>query len=415
MPLRFCRWRKSAFRGWPPLNKSYHGVPRERRTLTIKVARNRLESIDALRGVAILSVVAGHFGYTLLRPYSFSGFADIVHETLRFGWVGVDLFFVLSGFLITSLLFERRTREGYYRDFYIRRALRILPLYLLILLVLAVTGIAPLGFIILSVFFAANFAGSLPAGNPYGILWSLAIEEQFYLFWPTVVHRIRPRHAGYVGVAVLVLSPMIRLAAWSFGADGSVLYYITPFHLDGLAMGVLIAALVHDARTSDAHLRSFALGALSAAIALTLVGAHWGILTRDAPLGAALQFSVIALIFGAVVVLALIVKNARLRAILAPRVLRFYGDISYGLYLIHILTFTVLEMVLKVVAPQLVPSASSPGLAVAEVAFAFALATTVAYLSRRYFEQPFLRLKDKLTQRPKTQDEAAGVEEPAPS
>src|SRR5579885_1426118 len=139
--------------------------------MTLRLNSARLPAIDALRGVAILAVIATHFGYGAIKDYSLSESWAAVRTIMSYGWVGVDLFFVLSGFLITSLLLARRNRPDYYRDFYTRRALRILPVFLVVFAILVASGLMPAAFIFTSIFFVANFAGPGPAGNPFGILW----------------------------------------------------------------------------------------------------------------------------------------------------------------------------------------------------------------------------------------------------
>ena len=149
----------------------------------------RIRSLDGVRGIAVLCVVVFHFfpgdGTGILRPLVSSG------------WTGVDLVFVLSGYLITRVLLEHRGSAGYYRNFYLRRALRVLPLYYsLFLVVLVLTPLLQIHWRIghlAMLFHVANFV--LPADSSLGMLgpfnffhvWSLSVEEQFYLLWPWLV------------------------------------------------------------------------------------------------------------------------------------------------------------------------------------------------------------------------------------
>ena len=352
-------------------------------------------ALDAIRGLAILAVIADHYS-EVLRPYSWGHLVDFLVRTAGHGWVGVDLFFVLSGFLITGLLWKRQARPNYYADFYARRALRILPVYSLVVLAFALT-VAPPAFVVASLFFVSNFAG--PAGA-YGPLWSLSIEEQFYFVWPAVVRRVSPRAVMYVAAAILCCAPFARIGAFQAGlgqgAPGGPtdsIYYWTIFHLDGLAAGVLLAGL---ARETSEPGRSFAMagfvasgGCVALLVGMRLLGEQ--VLHRSTAAGAGFQFTLVALGCMALVAFALAVEQTRLRT-MVKGVLPFYGDISYGLYLIHLLVLLAVAWL----CGRLVPSLQPRTLALVTVTLALATATGVAYLSRWHFEEWFLRLKSRL-------------------
>jgi len=187
----------------------------------------RIARLDGVRAVAFLTIFVHH------------GF-DIPHL-----WAGVDIFFVLSGFLITSILMDSRGKEGAWVRFYERRALRILPPYLVFLL--HATFFLHLhwdGKVLWYALFAMNFAEVFKVGVPgLGILWSLAVEEQFYLFWPFVALRFSPRIVLRFAVALVVLAPILRGAATPFLQDHSAIYYLMPFRMDLLASGAILAVL----------------------------------------------------------------------------------------------------------------------------------------------------------------------------
>jgi peptidoglycan/LPS O-acetylase OafA/YrhL len=187
----------------------------------------RIARLDGVRAVAFLTIFVHHgFGIPHL-------------------WAGVDIFFVLSGFLITSILMDGRGKEDAWSHFYERRALRILPPYIVFLLLATF-------FLHLQwdhkglwyVFFAMNFAEVFNLGVPgLGILWSLAVEEQFYLFWPFIALRFSPRIVLRFAVALVVLAPILRGITTLFIHDHSAIYYLMPFRMDLLASGAIMAVL----------------------------------------------------------------------------------------------------------------------------------------------------------------------------
>ena len=187
----------------------------------------RILRLDGVRALAFLTIYVHH------------GFG--IHHL----WAGVDIFFVLSGFLITSILMDGRGKEGAWGRFYERRALRILPPYVAFLILATV-------FLHLQwdhkavwyALFAMNLAEVLHLGVPgLGILWSLAVEEQFYLFWPFIALRFSPRIVLRCALALIVLAPILRGAATPFLQDHSAIYYLMPFRMDLLASGSLLAVL----------------------------------------------------------------------------------------------------------------------------------------------------------------------------
>jgi len=159
--------------------------------------RSRMPELDTIRGIAVLLVLFFHgFGFRY-GVQGLSGFPKLFVAATLPGWMGVNLFFVLSGFLITGILLDTKPKAGYYRSFYTRRALRILPLYYGVLLLLAVltrTGWvnrqASWAFLALSFFYLSNVTGLFGVPMQYGVLWSLAVEEHFYLLWPAAVRSL---------------------------------------------------------------------------------------------------------------------------------------------------------------------------------------------------------------------------------
>ena len=287
-----------------------------------------IPELQGLRGIAILLVFVYHCHPRLTGTW-------IYHASL-WGWTGVNLFFVLSGFLITSILLESRARPHYFRNFYGRRALRIWPVYVLVLAVCY--GMAPWfvgGPVFLAIrtapwwiyilFLQNLFHLALPPS--IGPTWSLAIEEQYYLIWAPFVRFLRrPSILAIVLLSALVASPLFRLTHFA---------WITPTHtlthLDGIAMGSLIALGLY---TLPLSRRTWLMiGLIAIPIGLIAAGTIAG--------GTAFLDSALTTAFGGSVLAAIASCGARnpFNAVLRRGPLPFYGRISYGLYMTHIMVF----------------------------------------------------------------------------
>jgi peptidoglycan/LPS O-acetylase OafA/YrhL len=209
-------------------------------------------ALDSLRGLAILMVIC-HNGLIMERPNP--PFAEgWVHYILNEGWVGVLLFFVLSGFLITGILLDSVDKPHAMRHFLVRRALRIFPLYygflLLTFVVLPIVGMQPTSYaaqaphqIWLWTYLDnwSNALGSHPDALPH--FWSLSVEEQFYLMWPWLVIGLRtPSRVAIACLVVAAIGVASRVAALGAGLEPDAVYEMTTSRLDALALGGLAAA-----------------------------------------------------------------------------------------------------------------------------------------------------------------------------
>jgi peptidoglycan/LPS O-acetylase OafA/YrhL len=204
------------------------------------LGRGHIPALDGLRGIAIVWVILFHCLFVL--PRTSPALSETFIGRISYaGYLGVDLFFVLSGFLITGILFDSRTYHRA-RNFYARRVLRIFPLYFALL-----AG----GLIASHIFkmwpspqwpdwfFLANLNGhfGIPQSSlPYQHLWSLAVEEQYYIVWPWMIFSTSRTWAMRISVALLIASVVSRFVLVSAHLE-SLIYAITPFHLDGLAVG----------------------------------------------------------------------------------------------------------------------------------------------------------------------------------
>ena len=234
-------------------------TPIDIRTSPTDSGERRIVALDGLRGVAVLMVMAFHFHQFGAGPSVVQ--VDVAADkVLGAGWAGVELFFVLSGFFITGILLALKDgRGGYFGTFYSRRVLRIFPLYFvfLIMMLIALPAIGAFGGSELErlrdagpwqLLFAQNIwilAADAQSVNPYGTvhLWSLAVEEQFYLVWPLAVLLLGKRGLVALCVALVVMSPLLRLAMLSTDAHPFAVYVFSPVRADALAVGALLAVI----------------------------------------------------------------------------------------------------------------------------------------------------------------------------
>jgi len=363
-----------------------------------------LPPLDGIRGLAILLVMAHHFSIVRSTEPFDAGLLALLHT----GWVGVDLFFVLSGFLITGILIDARDSERYFVSFYARRTLRIIPLYYLMVFLSyhvlprfpvweqRLVGQGDIPHEQYFWLFLANFVFAEQDQLQHGILtvaWSLSIEEQFYLLWAVAVWLCPPRWLGRVCLVVVCGVPLLRAWAASHDASWVEIYVHTPYRADILAAGAWLAWRVRQGRID--HLARVAPWAVLIGVggvaALTWWDGHpvWDTWGKQS-----LGYSFLVLAASGVLVSA----SARapeswwVRAFSASW-LRRVGRYSYCLYLIHLpVMWTMKELVFDPTrAPRLAGSAMPAQVFFWFVALAPALA--LASASWRWFEAPILRLK----------------------
>ena len=360
-----------------------------------------MPELDSIRGLAILGVVFYH-GLYWARDFSpFTSSQKTILLLVSPGQFGVNLFFVLSGFLITGLLLDSRARPDYYKRFYIRRALRILPAYYAILLFLVATRLTSSSFLLMSLLYCSNLSLLFGISMSYAVLWSLAVEEHFYLAWPLAVRRISTPVLMGIAAGIIVLSPLMRLlCCWhavKMNITGDGCFYYTWNTADGLACGALLSIAVRKFRSSRRRLLQLSLIFFALAGLLALLGWPYGITTRKTAIGAALQWTPWNFAFTGLLGLFLLAGTSRWRSYVAPPLLLFFGRISYGLYLVHILFFHAYDRLLPRIAPQSFLILGTWGALWARFAIAGAAGVACAYLSRRFFEEPFLRLKGRFS------------------
>ena len=302
-------------------------------------------ALDGLRGIAILLVILFHS----MRMEPLSSLDQWVYRLGRGGWVGVDLFFVLSGFLITGILLRNRGAKHYFRSFYARRTLRIFPLYYA-MLILAFFILPSLEFTDSRVFpderseqwwywtYLSNVLFSLRHYFRHAILgptWSLAIEEQFYLFWPLVVFFCRARILQWLCLALIGVVVAGRYVCSIQGVHWIPLYVLSIFRLDALVMGALLAALVHR-YGDDAHFRRLRLAMIAFGVVVVAYFFALDLLVHRAPLMQRSGYFAVAVLSGGVLLAAISARETSfLYRLLTSKVLCLCGAYSYAMYLFH--------------------------------------------------------------------------------
>jgi peptidoglycan/LPS O-acetylase OafA/YrhL len=375
-------------------------MPQKNLLAPIPVLRPFMPELDSLRGVAILGVLFYHGFYWGIDLTRFSHFKKLFLTATWTGRLGVNLFFVLSGFLITGLLLDSHLRQDYYRRFYVRRILRIVPAYLLTLAVLLISHAAPLNFVFLSLLYLSNLTPLFGVPIAYPVLWSLAVEEHFYIAWPAIVRKASNRMLAAICALIIVLSPLLRLASFYIAKRrGWVSYEIFDYTWnagDGLASGALLSISLRDFSPSRIRLWRFVTLAFPLAIAAAIVGLRFGAFSRLTASGAALQVVPAHLAFVALLLAFLLLGSGPYRQWSRSPALEFFGRISYGLYLYHLLFFSGFERLLSHGFIRRLDIDPFWGLVIRFLALG-TLAVAAAYFSRKFLEEPFLKLKDRLS------------------
>lgn len=356
----------------------------------------RIPALDGLRGAAVLAVFVFHGVEGMARTNLGE---RVVFRALRQGWVGVDWFFVLSGFLITSILLATKSRPDYYRRFFLRRTLRIFPLYYATLAVLffvvprVVASLPPgldadrrdqLWFWAYAPHWLYSHRGHLGAASHF---WSLGVEEQFYLVWPFVVRAFRPRTLAVVAATGVLGGLAVRLCGPYAPSDPILLRVIADYRIESPLAGACVAALA--AGSVDLARRLPLARLLAAAACAVFVGATVAgprSLLADAK-------PTLALLFGACVVTLVVAGPATGLAsrLLASSPLRFFGRYSYALYVFHPFVLLAFDRLAPHAPPEVL--AGSPLLGrFLRMACGLALTVVAALASWHVWEKRWIRL-----------------------
>ena len=360
---------------------------------------DRVSELDGIRGIAILLVMFFHFGSFV--PNHPTLMYTTASQVLNFGWCGVDLFFVLSGFLITGRLLDSVGSQNYFSAFYVHRALRILPVYYLAVFVFfEVVPVAPRWFgwdvpkisSTEQLWYWLHVSNWRTAFDPYvypqvGHFWSLAIEEQFYLAWPLLVltcsrRRLLQVCAGLILVCWLArsLPPVQALSA----QYPNLLYRLTPFRIDSLVFGASAAVIVRDQWWTTRAQRCLRLVFVSGCIVISAVVVVAGTTSTSSGPMTIFGYTALGMTFTCAVLYA--TWNAGSAGI-GTRILRnsmltSFGKYSYAMYVVHISM-----MFIQIHMPP--GHGSTPLTILARIGATY----LVAVLSWICIERHFLRLK----------------------
>ena len=323
---------------------------------------SRVPELDGLRGVAILLVVLYHYIYGGFSPGDESMPAKFTHFILTLSWSGVDLFFVLSGFLIGGILMDARDASGYFTTFYIRRFCRILPLYLLWLaLFILFSAICPPRtppewysalffreiphfhpweyFIFLQNFYIAKT--SLFGSSWLAATWSLAVEEQFYLLLPLMIWLVPPRKLSAVLIVLILLVPVFRVFLYLFHPS-VMAYVLLPGRADALLSGVLCACLMRNEKircllqAKRRQLYLVLIGLFVGMLFLTVFGAGKGYLAVLTSFEmVSIGFFWVAAFYACLLLIAVSDQAGFISGVMRLRGLRHFGIIAYGVFLTH--------------------------------------------------------------------------------
>lgn len=394
---------------------------RRKRVDMIPQPKQYYPALDGLRAVAVTMVFFAHYEMPGLR-------LD------RIGWMGVDIFFVLSGFLITGILFDSRQQPHRFRDFYMRRILRIFPLYYGVWLLLLLPAMLymhgrwsermwlwpmHLGNYLAATpnhpaspfpgFPGTQWVGQLVPtrpvryifrGIPIGHFWSLCVEEQFYLLWPAVVYsRLRRSSllsicAAGAFVVLLLRVGVLLMVPRPFQLENH-LYFLTPLRVDSFLIGGGLALLLRGPQKAWLHANRKSL--CLPVYAATTVFAVWCMTFRDPTQVQTHPFtftvgSTLMALFSAAAILHATNPDTLLYSMLSVRPLRALGSISYGFYILHWLPFLLFTAIAVRIA--------GAGAALPYLRALVAYPATIAFaaISYTWYEQPFLRLKNRFGQ-----------------
>ena len=383
----------------------------------------RLPALDGLRGTAILAVLICHYSNLLPLGYSWTGI-------LEGGWVGVDLFFVLSGFLITGILCDAKGTAHFFRNFYARRTLRIFPLYygfllltLAMLLVLhfkhdsrldAIWPAQPWLWTYTANYWIAHQPLWTPAIDAIVPLWSLSIEEQFYLLWPVAVFFLSLRNLMRTCVAVMLGSLILRLVLTTKGASFIVIHLWTPTRADSLAAGALLALLLR-LHGNDPRLR-MAISLIGTFAGLLIISLAPGFNPELHPILRDLLYTPLAIFFAALIFWS--INPASLAGIpsrfYAWFPLRAIGRYSYGIYILHLPLMHITRSVLLRYARDFIADDDWTTSLIMITTNLVAM-LVIAVISFEIYEKQFLKLKRRFSAKSMTAPvpDAPGDAQPA--
>jgi peptidoglycan/LPS O-acetylase OafA/YrhL len=347
-----------------------------------------IPQLDGLRALAIIGVMLFHqhvLGFNL-------------------GWAGVQLFFVLSGFLITGILLDTKNTPHYFRNFYFRRIIRIFPVYYLgLAVVIVIARLSGWGVedVWHYVFYIQNHhlaLSSWKVGFPamFDHTWSLAIEEQFYILWPLIVYALDVKKLKVATILLFVFAILSRTILLVSTHNPYLQYMLLPTQVDTLAAGAFLAIVVREGGDwRKWSVWSAVTMLVSGVCILALVlytgyDAYWHP-TEWANSGPNLMLISLMAIFFASLISTSIFSNSVLKSVLELPWLIHIGRISYGLYLFHYPIFVLFNLMTN----ETINAEPGTPYHLVEIVLAFGATYLVALLSWKWFESPLLKYKDR--------------------
>lgn len=358
--------------------------------------KNRIPELDGIRGLAVILVLFFHYGNNqLIFMTDPPAVVNVFTKITSFFWSGVDLFFILSGFLIGTILLKSKASKNYFKTFYIRRFLRIFPLFYLLLLIYLLLKVIDfpdpgnflfkdelnIGYYFLFIQNYMMAASNTFAAQALTPTWSLAVEEQFYLILPALLYFTPKKWFPFLLICLIGLSPLLR----SF-TDNWYYEYIT-FHnrMDTLLFGVLIAYLISEKNLIEIVQKrktSFFIGL----IFILSVGGYMSAINKIG----VFNYTFLMFIYGGLLVFALAFKEGILGAILRSKLLRVFGFLSYGIYVFHQLISGMLHSLVFSQRPM-IRNLEEFGLTLVALVVTFIF----AYIIHFIFELPLVKFGQK--------------------
>jgi peptidoglycan/LPS O-acetylase OafA/YrhL len=365
-----------------------------------RATSSHIPALDGIRGVAAATVFIYHYGGGA-RSSVF--LVHLAGKAIHLGWVGVSLFFVLSGFLITGILLDSMRRPQWWKTFFIRRALRIFPLYYFALFAVILVGLLlrtpwsqifpiwPL-FLYLQDFPHVAKIETLSPIFIVGHLWSLAVEEQFYLVWPMLLLFASRRNVvRRLCVGVFLGSLIFRLWIFGFHLNSEWALYFIVGRAGEMTAGGFLAASLRGSDRERAQIFAAARPVLLSSLAVIMAIVWWANDTdARGPWMATLGITFFSLLFASVIALCL--KPGWTERVFRVPMLRWLGKVSYGIYVYHLLLYPLFAWVTH----QLIPNASGKKYLFVLAAVATVGTLTTAWVSFAVLESRFLRLKASL-------------------
>lgn len=370
----------------------------------------KVEVLDGVRGLAIILVMIYHFSLPFQHSEKTTWLDQFFYQILQTGWIGVDFFFALSGFLITAILISTRDNESYFKNFYVRRVLRIFPLYYGFLLFILVV------FPYLSESYRLNTESmqensfwfwtylvnwkiaTLGSFNGFqgGYMWSLAVEEQFYLVWPLVVYYFHKKipQISVITIVVMLVAKWVMLT--KLGITATTIYVLPFTHLDALLLGATLASLYMNGNLSHWVTRFFKPVAITAVLSLALLYFVEGRFVYNNNMIALIGLPLLGILASCIISYLLVGKGQEKSNVFFKlfnnNVLRKFGVLCYGLYLFHqpigvVINSKVIPYNAFELWGSYIPST------LLSISLSIFVSYVVALLSFNIYEKHFLKLK----------------------